>query len=261
MAQSILVAPLQLPAAIGEMAAQFVVLGLRGILRALNRKASPKGDLILATYSHFCGDSVLHRFSNPGNDIGDHLSTAAWSLIHWARHSLRGNLLLANLNEEEFKSGAVSVERLVAIRLGKLGSLGSLPFGIKLVVLLAVLAFLASVTGRRGFALALAIAPLARMQIELWNHKEAFGGGDGSIFFQSNARLFRMFSTICGIVLWIVLYRYAREHGAAAALRQFLSASVAQIPLYIVLKLVCSSEILLIPVAVVGVGLSFGAFP
>lgn len=260
MGPSIILAPIQLPSAIGEWVAQYVVLGRQGIWRAVSRKHSAQGRSILKSHKYFSGDSLMYRLAMPGNDIGDHISNLIWSLLVWTRHAVRSNLLLANMTDAEFSDGKISIERSVQIKLGSLGSLGGLPGIIKIGLLILALIFVAATSGKRDFALALALAPLSRILVELWEYKEDFSSGMGSIFFKQYVGFFKLLSTVAGAVLWYSLYKFAQEAGAGSAARHFFSASLLQIPLYAVFKLALSFEILLIPFVLVGAGLTFRAF-
>jgi hypothetical protein len=260
MGPSIILAPIQLPAALGEWASQFTVLGAQGMWRAASRKRAAQGQSILKSYKHFSGDSLGYRLTIPGNDIGDHIGNLIWSALVWTRCSLRGNLLLAKITDEEYAVGKISIERLVQIKMGSLGSLGQLSGILKIIISVLMLALVAGTSGKRDFALALALAPLSRILIDLWEYKEDFSSGMGSIFFKQYVGVFKLLSTVAGAVLWYTLYKFSPQSDSSGALRHFVSASILQVPLYIVLKLVLPYEILLIPFVLFGVGLAFRTF-
>lgn len=260
MGPSIILAPIQITVAIGEWTSQFIELGWRGIWRAFSKKHSPQGRAILNSNKYFSGHSLKTRLTSPGNNIGDIISNLIWSIMIWTRFSLSRNLLLANLTDEEYATGQISNSRLAQIRLNSVGSLGQLSFTFKVVILALTLVILTAVSGKHNLAFALALAPMARILIGLWEYKDSFSGGMGSIFFKRYVGLFKWLSTIAGAMIWYALYKFAQQSGLGSALWQFVCASLLQVPLYAVLKMVLPYEILLIPFTVLGVGFMFLAF-
>lgn len=228
--------------------------------RAVSRRRATQGQSILKAYKHFSGDSLGYRLTIPGNGIGDHIGNLIWSVLVWIRCLLRGNLLLANMSDEEYSAGKISIERLVQIKMGSLGSLGQISGILKIIIFGLMLALVAGTSGKRDFALALALAPLARILIDLWEYKEDFSSGMGSIFFKRYVGVFKFLSTAAGAVLWYALYKFSQQSDSTAALRHFISASILQVPLYVVLKLILPYEILLIPFVLFGFGLVFRVF-
>lgn len=258
MAQSVILAPLQLASVIGETGVNFVVLGNRGFARALLRKFSAKGRKLLRAHRYFTGDSVIDKLSNPGADIGDMISALLWAPLRWNQAAVRQNLLLAQTNKQEFEQGQIATERIVEISLGA-GACRwcGMPILIRLVILALTLGLIAKLSGKQGLSLAIAFSSMALLQVNLWEQRGDLSSGTGSIFFIRNAWAFRLCSTVLGIILWVAFYKLSREADPAAAFRLFMSASLLQAPLYVVLKFILPGEVLLIPLAILGVGFSY----
>ncbi len=257
MAQTVILAPLQVASAVGETVANFVIIGNRGLASAIFRRFSPHGRRLLEKYRYFTGDSVLQEFSNPGHNIGDRINTLVWALLRWNQTWVRQNLLLASMSDDEFSREEIAHERLTKITLGAgAGRWCSFHPLIRLFVFGLVTALIIMVSGKKGLMLTVALSSLALLQVALWEHRGHLSSGHGSIFFVQNAWMFRFFSAVLGVILWWAFYRLSRQTDLATALKAFLGASVLQAPLYVVFKFILPGEVFLIPVAVLGVALS-----
>jgi hypothetical protein len=260
MAQTIILAPIQAASAVGEAVAQFVILGHRGFARAITRRFSTRGNTVLKKYEYFTGKSVRDTLFAPGNGIGDMIRTLIWAPLHWSRTCLRQNLLLGSMTAEEFSSGEIAVSRLVEIKLAAgAGRWYSWHGIIKVLIFLFIVGFTAISSGKHGptlsglGVLALAIAPLARLQVDIHEPENR------SIFFSQHTGTFRAATALLAMALWGILYAYSQRTDFGTAVTHFLTASAIQGPVYAILKFILPGEILLIPLGMLGIGLAYFA--
>lgn len=109
--------PLQIASPVGEFAAEYIALGKIKFAKAKIRKLTKQGRKILEENKAFIGEGVLEQFIAPAKDFGDRLGIAMYGSFRISRIRTMEDLILGNMTDEEFKSGKISDERLVTIKL------------------------------------------------------------------------------------------------------------------------------------------------
>lgn len=118
--------PTGVAAFVGERAANFTLLGEKGVILGSTRARTKKGKAIIEEHEGFVGRSAFEEFKAPGKEIGERIFEVLFGLFHQATVSANKQFFLASLSKEEWASGKVSDDRLAALRI-EMGRLRVVP--------------------------------------------------------------------------------------------------------------------------------------
>ena len=118
--------PVGVASFIGEQAANFTMLGEKGVVLGTKRGLTKKGKVILEKYEAFVGRSVWEEFTQPGKEIGERVMEGMFGLFHQATVTANKQFLLASLSKSEYDSSTISDERLAQLRI-EMGRFRAIP--------------------------------------------------------------------------------------------------------------------------------------
>lgn len=107
---------LQAASPVGETTAMGVLLGPKKFAEANRRRLTAQGRKIINEHPEIVG-TPWRDIVRPGQDIADHISSAAYGVFSLNRRNTMETILLGGLTKEEFESGKVSPERLAEIKI------------------------------------------------------------------------------------------------------------------------------------------------